>query len=262
MKDEDPKNYKREKDYIPGIYNYCDQWCDQCRFSSRCLNCSLTKKNFETGKYAEDLGDLWDNLSETLQEALDMMYTIAREEGIEIPTAGGEDVFYKGPPAGNGFLVSIITHLSENYIGKVNEWFDSNAYKIEEIRRENRTGPTPRLITSRSTEKTSVPDDALKVIRRYQYQVYLKLERAMRSKKEENSRVMADQPKDSDGSAKVALLGVDRSISAWGGLLKQIPEQKRAILKFIVTLDQLRKRIEIEFPEARSFIRPGFDEIE
>jgi hypothetical protein len=23
--------------FIPGIYNYCDRWCERCRFTSRCL---------------------------------------------------------------------------------------------------------------------------------------------------------------------------------------------------------------------------------
>ena len=31
---EDPK-------YISGIYNYCDRWCERCRFTSRCLNHSI-----------------------------------------------------------------------------------------------------------------------------------------------------------------------------------------------------------------------------
>jgi len=24
-------------DLIPGIYNYCDRWCERCTFTSRCL---------------------------------------------------------------------------------------------------------------------------------------------------------------------------------------------------------------------------------
>lgn len=31
---EDPK-------YIPGIYNYCDRWCERCQFTSRCLSHSI-----------------------------------------------------------------------------------------------------------------------------------------------------------------------------------------------------------------------------
>jgi len=66
--------------------------------------------------------------------------------------------------------------------------------------------------------------------------------------------------KDSDGSTKVALIGMDRSISAWGEILKFFPDQEKNILGIIAHLDRLRKSTEAEFPDARAFVRPGFDE--
>jgi hypothetical protein len=35
-----------EKRFIPGIYNYCDRWCERCPQTSRCLNFSLLEKEF------------------------------------------------------------------------------------------------------------------------------------------------------------------------------------------------------------------------
>ena len=67
-------------------------------------------------------------------------------------------------------------------------------------------------------------------------------------------------PKDSDGSAKVALIGIDRSISAWGIMLRYFPACEDELLKILVVLEKLRKKVEKEFPDARSFFRPGFDE--
>jgi hypothetical protein len=67
-------------------------------------------------------------------------------------------------------------------------------------------------------------------------------------------------PKDSDGSAKVALIGIDRSISAWGIMLRYFPAYEDELLKILVVLEKLRKKVEKEFPDARSFFRPGFDE--
>ena len=32
--------------YIPGIYNYCDRWCERCPFTSQCLNCELVERQF------------------------------------------------------------------------------------------------------------------------------------------------------------------------------------------------------------------------
>ena len=68
--------------------------------------------------------------------------------------------------------------------------------------------------------------------------------------------------KDSDGSAKVALIGLDRSISAWMALRDFLPERKDDLIDVLVQLDRLRRQIESDFPQARSFVRPGFDEVQ
>ena len=68
-----------------------------------------------------------------------------------------------------------------------------------------------------------------------------------------------DLPKDSDGSAKIALIGIDRSLSAWGELATQWEGQGAAIRKIVNHLTRLGEMVEKEFPRARDFIRPGFD---
>ncbi|HET6989713.1 MAG TPA: hypothetical protein VFJ43_00240, partial [Bacteroidia bacterium] len=34
----------KNPDNIPGIYNYCDRWCERCTFTSRCLNRELSNE--------------------------------------------------------------------------------------------------------------------------------------------------------------------------------------------------------------------------
>lgn len=31
--------------FIPGIYNYCDRWCERCPLSNRCLTYAINKAN-------------------------------------------------------------------------------------------------------------------------------------------------------------------------------------------------------------------------
>ena len=104
--------------------------------------------------------------------------------------------------------------------------------------------------------------DAMEVIRWYQHQIYVKLKRAIQStqSEKEEPELWVDFPKDSEGSAKVALIGIDRSISAWGSVFDLFPIQEEKILHIIAGLERLCNRIENEFPEARAFVRPGFDE--
>ena len=85
----------------------------------------------------------------------------------------------------------------------------------------------------------------------------MKTIRALSGQKEEFE---ADCPKDSDGSAKVALVGIDRSIAAWRMMQISLPEREESIVPLILQLERLRRRLEKGFPEARGFIRPGFDD--
>ena len=68
-------------------------------------------------------------------------------------------------------------------------------------------------------------------------------------------------PKDSDGSAKIALTGAERSAAAWYQWALSYPEDKILAVQMILLLDALIKAGEEECPEARDFIRLGFDEL-
>ena len=105
--------------------------------------------------------------------------------------------------------------------------------------------------------------NAIEVVRWYQPQIYVKLMRAVLGKVEgEELAEKEGFPKDSDGSAKVALIGIDRSIAAWVMMLSLFPEKEDATFKNLVLLEKLRKMTEKEFPDARSFHRAGFDDAE
>jgi hypothetical protein len=101
------------------------------------------------------------------------------------------------------------------------------------------------------------------VVQWYQYQIAVKTIRALtgRSQELDQDPEMAEFPKDSDGSAKVALIGVDRSIAAWRIMQLSLPERATTIVPLILQLEALRHRLEKGFPDARDFVRPGFDEV-
>ncbi len=93
----------------------------------------------------------------------------------------------------------------------------------------------------------------------YQHFIYVKLLRAVQGKLEETPQGLDEFPKDSDGSAKVALIAIDRSIAAWGQMREHFPQRRDDILDVLVHLDRLRRKTETLFPDARAFVRPGFD---
>jgi hypothetical protein len=116
-------------------------------------------------------------------------------------------------------------------------------------------------LTERS-EQLEQLEDAREVIQWYQYQIAVKIMRALscRSDGWEDEPDLAEFPRDSDGSAKVALIGIDRSVAAWRWVQLSQPDRLESIVPLILQLERLRRRVEKTFPEARDFVRPGFDE--
>jgi len=245
-KAKDPKN-------IPGIYNYCDRWCERCQFTSRCLNHDLNDdKNLDERDLSNEM--FWNKIMETLQATFALIKKMAEEEGIDLDNV--EPLEEKEEEN----IVHILSPVSRNYADMVENWMQGNDQFLEYELAEQNPSTNLRLVQPK-LENIPVPlKDIIEIIRWYQYQIHVKIRRAIHSRIDEDKFTMDDFPKDSDGSAKVALIGIDRSISAWGELTGHIPGKKQEIVRIIEFLARLRSMTEKEFPEARSFIRPGFEE--
>ena len=79
------KKLAKDPCYIPGIYNYCDRWCERCQFTSRCLNCTLVEEQFGNLQENDELNEVfWQKFSEMLQNTLTMIKEMAKEKGIDL----------------------------------------------------------------------------------------------------------------------------------------------------------------------------------
>jgi len=65
---------------------------------------------------------------------------------------------------------------------------------------------------------------------------------------------------DSNGSAKIALIAIDRSIGAWGVVVRYNRFYQDSVLEIVSLLKLLRQAIQETFPGAEAFVRPGLDE--
>jgi hypothetical protein len=103
------------------------------------------------------------------------------------------------------------------------------------------------------------PGDPRSVISWFHLLIHVKAMRALRGLAEADP---ADKswPADHDGSAKVALIGIDRSQTAWLDLVDEGLATPDEAVPFIEDLSWLRDALERTFPNARAFVRPGFDE--
>lgn len=249
--------------YISGIYNYCDRWCERCPFTSRCLNYAVEKEDFGE-MVSRDLNNkaFWDKLQLIFQQTKEMITELAMERGINLNSLDMEftstEISLQMDELKNHELSKEARHYSE----MVDMWFESEHSLFEQ--REDELNTMVKLGIGDDKPYTEADEitDAVEVIRWYQHQIYVKLLRALTqdksvdTQKEDNSL-----QNDSNGSALVALIAIDRSIGAWGRLQKYFPEKTDNILSILLHLDRALRRIEQEFPDARKFPRPGFDDM-
>lgn len=190
-------------------------------------------------------------MSEIFQATLDLLKEMAEEQGIS-PDALEEDDSEEERLQAEAARSDICCRRAEAYSDMVEGWFGS----VSEMLSGEGTG----LGVENGGENDL--EEALEMIRWYQRLILAKLVRAVRGTLRERAEPLEEFPKDSDGSAKVALIAMDRSIAAWGLVRNLLPFRTEAIIKILVHLKGLRERVETAFPDARAFIRPGFDRID
>jgi hypothetical protein len=246
--------------FISGIYNYCDRWCERCSFTSRCL--LYAQEQADAGDdEANDINNeaFWDKLKSVFEQTREMITLMAKERGIDLDSLDLAEAGERERKRREKTRSSELSRSGEQYAKEVNQWFEREYPKIEQALNAGK-GDLP-LVDFDLQEKSERVNDAIEVIRWYQFQIAVKIMRGlMRDDEDEEDELEGVQQKDSDGSIKVALIGMDRSIGAWGRLQEELPASAGAILPLLVRLERLRRKTERTFPDARSFIRPGFDE--
>lgn len=273
---------------ISGIYNYCDRWCERCAFTERCLNFK-----WEAESPRDACGDapametaMATAIGESLEMAVELMNEIADEGEIDLDALRAEvdaglppesglwracgvtadevsfdphgPVFAAPDPEG----VELAARAAFGYARAVSAWFDA-AKDALRAKADELTAAVCAAIpgTDPAAEGCRI-HAALDLVRYYQHFIPIKLVRAVSGVKEEEDwpEEVGTSQRDSDGSAKAALLAMDRSIEGWNELSGALPEQQRPIRDLLAHLEQLRETTEARFSAARAFIRPGLDE--
>jgi len=245
---------------ISGIYNYCDRWCERCDFTSRCLVYSTLEADGTTDELAtHDLQSalFWQKLADVFEEARLMIMEWADGQSFDLSQVQTD--------LSNGDREQ--RHREAQYDETV------LAAKSYALRTLNFFGPasTP---SQYKFEVETVSDEielgaAIDVIKHYQFFIPTKIFRAKLTAgfTVEGDEVQAQTETDeldcgaggADGSAKIALIAIDRSQAAWQIVHNYLPQESPTIETFMVELELLKQTVEGTFPTARQFMRPGFD---
>lgn len=250
---------KGEKKFIPGIYNYCNRWCERCNFTGQCSVFASEKEMREIANAPED----------QRQDMIDEM-----EKRIFGFDDFDQDEFFEDEATEN-FPDNDIDFDEEEYENEENDLFSPRkqaerhplVMKVRDYSDQSREWLMRQEASTKNDFHKLLAEgsadiifEALEVIGWYHLFLFTKTDRAMNGHFEMEENEFAES--DMNGSAKVALLGMDECIEAFTTLQFYLRSEKTAIVGFRKMLEEIRFEAEQIFPDARSFIRPGLDEVE
>jgi len=235
----------RNPRHISGVHNYCDRWCERCPFT---LRCSVYAMELEMQKdrppHDKKLEELWPRL----EAAKEMAERVLGEQADHAGVGLAKDPIFKMEDR----------PLSTSRIGAAAKRYMEFAHRF--MQQHQRTIPA----TPPAPEVHDVSaGEAFDVITFYCFFIGAKVSRALSrhlfDEQIESDPRMKDMPRDQDGSAKIALIAIDRSVLGWAVLQLHVPEAREAAFSGMLTLHRMRMAMEKAFPKARGFVRPGFD---
>ena len=218
--------------FIVGIFNYCDRWCEACAFTSRCrLFADRAEMEASLDPGLKALAQT--RPIEAAQQPPPWLAELLREmdEALLEPGDAGEPV-ERPLPAEH----AAIEERARGYCECVDRWLQCRALAL-----------------------ANDPADPRAVVLWFHTMIPAKVHRALHGLADDRPED-PDWPPDHDGSAKVALLGIDRSHAAWLELVEEGVATDADAASCIADLVWLGEALERVFPKARAFVRPALDE--
>jgi len=269
--------------FISGIYNYCDRWCERCAFTSRCFLYATEQADPDANDpEIRDLNNekFWRKLHDIFTDTATMISEWAAEAGVDLNSVDVTEEMAEHEREMEAAEQDELSEMARHYAMTVQNWFRDQSVTEEDVHDDAMSGSNP--VADDLTMR-----DAAEIIQWYQFFIAVKLTRALSrpasidESSEDEDVLTADflpieetdelvdydavisraHRVDSNGSAKVALVAIDRSTAGWGALQLSLPDKAHTINPIVLELDRLRRLTEKRFPQARDFIRPGLNEV-
>jgi len=220
--------------FIVGIFNYCDRWCEACAFTSRCrlfADVAETEASLDPNlKAVVDAPVLPQEAPPPPPPWMGEMIREMNEAATKVAVEDDEPV--RRPPPKEHLAIEA---RAKDYCFRAHRWLRTRSYAALD------------------------PGDPSAVIGWFETMIPAKVHRAIHGLAEDWPEDR-DCVSDHDGSAKVALIGIERSHAAWLALIERGIAAHGDVAPLIEDLVWLSDAVERVFPKARAFVRPGLDE--
>jgi hypothetical protein len=251
------KRLAGSEQFISGIYNYCDRWCERCTMRNKCLSFAMdpdlrTEKSSRTDLNNEEF---WQGMHESFELAFELLQESAEKWGIDLNAPSDPECEKRERRRERRIERDPLLKDAMAYAEAVDAWMDERKTLFGEKIRQAEREVEMELPGHDPLPEALALHEAVEVLRWYQYFLYPKISRAMNGLLEDERDMMDDVL----GSARIALIAIERSIGAWQ-TLGRVLQQSDDVLELQIRLTRIKTELEKRIPQAMSFKRPGFDD--
>lgn len=246
---------------IPGVYNFCDSWCERCLLTNRCRSFQM-QQEVSTDQPVNHNASLVDQLTEALnltKRYIEKLQTENPSLLVNGPSEQEQQTLEEQVLACRHWTKEHpVATLASLYLKQTGDWLKTERGLLEKAGQQQLQALNLGLCTEdQAMVQLTVLKNAYEQIRWYRTLIPVKTMATLRA---------FDEPAQDDdllayynGKAKLVLVSIDRSLASWQTILHYYPEKLDGILDLLAGLNQLTRQIEALFPAARGFKRPGLD---
>ena len=254
-----------EEGFIPFIHNYCDRWCEKCRFVDRC-RVGYEELDAEQGGFKErSLEESMQEAADNMRKTLEMVEQMLREQGIDPDEVRKEMAKQEQEDPRQEKRGNVREHplsvMARDYVMAAMDWREEQEEALKAV--FHALGHKAEMNIEPETQVAVAErfDAALELLSRYAMSIASKTDRALMGREEDFGLAEGEDEYQDDynGSAKVARILMERSLVAWGTVLDIAPELSDTALPIMAELERIHRLLLEEFPHTDKFIRPGFD---
>jgi hypothetical protein len=262
---------REKKTYISGIYNYCDRWCEKCRFTSNCY--LYTTESRISSHQILNNGEMPPMEEVFKKEDFQDDENDFNEKDYEEPFFEDEDPFAEDEDDSTEFEQEDY----KEYIDRKRRRSEQSKTPLEEYTKEylDKAHRFVKLLDEKfnlsGTSKDRLDDASFKrlydnfdIFCYYHMFIHVKFQRALHGKEDiledDDDEMKEIHAYDMNGTAKIATISVNNSVEALNELYILLPALSSDVEELLVLLGKIKNESEKEFPDCMKFKRPGFDD--
>jgi hypothetical protein len=256
--------------FITGIFNYCDYWCERCAFTRRCRTFSMDRE-LESDAQGEAVDKdatnaaFWNQLADRVRETV---LCGPAEEWVDAATVEMDDTpdpewEARQDEKRQAVQRHPLVRMAHDYRGLAGDWLKTADEDLKAVAQGLLDAAGSTFADGDYEEEAREIGDMIEVVAWYHTLIPTKLARAISGLMEMDDashEVLAEfRLEDANGSGKVVLIAIERSLAAWVRLREILPNREDEILAMLALLSRLKRGIRLALPGAQAFRRPGFD---